>query len=675
MPGPVPSPPLPTGPGSRRVAWLVAALLLIHYVLAVGGKFTASTTSDELAHLTAGFSHWANHDYRLHPENGILPQRWAALPAWLRGTRFAPLADNPYWRGSDVWVVGHQFFYETGDDHFPRLMAGRAMIGLFSVATGLLIFFWSRRYFGEAGALVSLGFFVFCTDFLAHGALVTSDACMAFFLLAATGAWWWHLHDGRWRVWCCSAVTMGLAFTAKFSAPLLLPIMVVTAAVRAANNAPLALLGREFQRPATKFLAAALSAAGHAVVVVAVIWAAYGFRYSAFNPDLPPADQFIRTWEYMEGEIGLAGRWIHAARMAELLPESYLYGFAYVLQTVGLRSAFLNGDYSLTGWPTFFLWTFGMKTSAAVLLAAATALCLAALQVFRRRGARAWLYRLTPLLALFGIYWLTSVTSRLNIGHRHILPIYPVLFIFLGALGAWAVRRRGAALVLTGLLLGWHAVDTARIAPHYLAYFNALAGGPENGWRRLVDSSLDWGQDLPGLKAWLDDHARGEPVFLSYFGTGEPAYYGINAHRLPFANNFRFPVIFTPLEPGVYCVSATMLQHVYSAVRGATWTVELEKEFQALRAVEAGFDRYTREDAARAELERDVPRSRWQQAIGRYDVLRFARLCHYLRLRAPDAHVGYSIFIYRLDAREVRAAAGGTLAEWEQVIAETVNAR
>ena len=82
-------------------------------------------------------------------------------------------------------------------------------------------------------------------------------------------------------------------------------------------------------------------------------------------------------------------------------------------------------------------------------------------------------------------------------------------------------------------LVGWHAAIAARIHPHYLAYFSPVVGGPEQGYRHLVDSSLDWGQDLPGLQKWLIAHRQpGEPVYLSYFGTADPARYGINAIAL-----------------------------------------------------------------------------------------------------------------------------------------------
>ena len=259
----------------------VAALLMLHWLLAVGSKREESVTSDELAHLTGGFVYWQFNDYRIQPENGNLPQRWAALPAWLGGAKFPALQDNVYWKTSDAWVLGHEFFYETGEDHFPRLMAGRGMMALFSAATGLLIFGWSRRLFGSSGAFVSLIFYTFSPNFLAHGALVTSDICIVFFLLAAVGAYWRHLHDPRLRWWLLSAVVFGLACVAKYSAALLIPMMILMAVVRATSSKPLKLGGRAFTTRGTKFAAIAVSTLAQGFVAALVIWAFFGFRYSA----------------------------------------------------------------------------------------------------------------------------------------------------------------------------------------------------------------------------------------------------------------------------------------------------------------------------------------------------------------------------------------------------------
>ena len=649
-----------------------AALLILHFVLAVGSKFNESTTSDELAHLTGGVSYWRYNDYRLHPENGILPQRWAALPAILQGAKFPQLEGNEYWRANDTWVVGHQFFYETGEDHFPRLMAGRAMIALFSVGTGVLIFLWSHRFFGDAGALISLIFFVFCPDFLAHGALVTSDVCMTFFFLAAVAAWWRHLHDPRARIWWLSTVTLGLAFVAKYSAVLLLPTIAIMACVRVLLSPnPFVLGSRQFATRAGKLGAIVLSTSGQGMVAAVIIWAFYGFRYSIANPSLPPAEFFDQLWRMMEDSIGAFGPCVHTARALHLLPEGFLYGFAYVIKTVQTRSAFLNGAYSEFGWPTFFIWTFLYKTTIATLLAGMLACLVIARRLGRNGMWRKRLYCATPLIVLFVVYWLGSLTSHLNIGHRHLLPVYPVIFIGLGILGAWLTSRQMGRVAAVAVLVAWHVLSAVSVAPHFLAYFNEIAGGPQNGWRHLVDSSLDWGQDLPGLKQWLEKNAHGQPVYLSYFGTGEPGYYGLRANRLSFVNNFKFPQIYVKLEPGIYCISATMLQQVYSPVRGVPWTFALEREYQTMRTLEPMLDRYTNDPDARARFEKMAPRNVWQRAIARFDAVRLARLCHYLRVRKQDANIGHSIFIYRLSAAEL-ADATGSLREWGALIERTV---
>lgn len=630
----------------------VVALLAVHFALGVGSKLAQSTTSDELVHLTGGFTYWRFHDFRLHPENGVLPQRWAALPTYLQGAKF-PNLDQPYWTTSDVWVLGHEFFYETGEDHFPRLMAGRAMIALFSVGTGLIVFFWSRALFGTIGGLFSLTLFAFSPIFLAHGALATSDACMTFFFLACLGLWWRQLHDRRVRTMAASAVVFGLACVAKFSAVLLLPMMALLAAGWWASEPRTGATRRE------RLYALVGSTALHVAVAVFVIWAFYGFRYTAFSPAVPAASQFIRKWELIEQAIGVQGKFVHWLASWHALPEAFLYGYAYVIESAQSRAAFLNGDYSLTGWPTFFPWTFLLKTTLPVLIG-----CTAVTLIVLRRWLRDRtavvpdLYRVLPLATLFFVYWAFSVTTHLNIGQRHILPTYPVIFIAAGVLAIAARQWRMPLLLLAAALSVWQAIEAVRIAPYYLAYFNPIGGGPRNGYRHLVDSSLDWGQDLPGLKAWLDANTTpATPVYLSYFGTGEPDYYHIRAQRLVMVNGFKLPQPFVRTGPGVYCISNTALMHVYSTVRGP-WSLSREKVYQALRVSEPALADYDAHPERRAEWEKTIPRADWERMRQEYEDLRFARLCYYLRARDPDAQIGYSINVYRLSEAEITAAVG-----------------
>ncbi len=642
---------------------LAVLLALAHAVLAVTATAEKSMTSDEIAHLTAGLAYNARGDFRLQPENGNLPQRWAALPLTLARAPLPPVT-LPTWRDADVWNYGHTFFYEQtlATDEF--LFLGRAMIALVSAATGLLIFFWSRAFFGWRGAFLSLGLFAFCPAFLAHGALATSDMMMVFFFLAGVGAWWRHLQRPGVAGAALSAVTLGLACVAKFSAVLLAPMFALCAIGW--------LVGRvRIDGWRAPFGRLARTSVIHVVVAWAIIWAFYGFRFSAFAPEFAEGANFNHGWGWLVSDLGWPRTIILRLREWHALPDAFLYGFTFVLQFAKARGAFLNGDYSVTGWVSFFPYAFLVKNTLPSL-----ALLLIGLGALAKLGWKALVKRLrpwTPLLALYVVYWATSLASHLNIGDRHILPTYPVLFITAGAFGAWLDWRRPIAALLVGGLVLCHLGEAWRIRPNYLAYFNPIAGGSANGWRHLVDSSLDWGQDLPTLKTWLDANARGQRVFLSYFGTGDPAYEGIRAtvlRSLPEVGP-RHPA--AALTAGVYAISATMLQQVYSAARG-DWTIALEKEFQALRVIEPQLLAYQNDPVARARLAGEAPAEKWEAGWKRYDWLRLARLCHYLRARGADANAGYSILIYRLNADELRAATASSLKDWSALIEQTARA-
>ena len=659
--------------GSHRiVALAVAALLGLHFLLAVTSKRNESTTSDEIAHLSAGFTYWTLNDYRFQPENGNLPQRWAAIPAVVMGTKLPDLKGNIYWNTSDVWAFGHQFFYETGDDHFPRLMAGRAMIALFSVGLGLLIFCWSKSLFGTRGGLISLAFYTFFPSFLAHGALVTSDVCMAFFMLASVGLWWKHLHSAKISLMAVSAACFGLACVAKFSAVLLLPMMALLALVRFTHKEPLSLAGRTAATLAGKVSLVALSLLAHGAAAVTAIWASFGFRYSGFNPALPPASRYILRFEDVIQWTGLQGKVVHVLASLHALPEAFLYGYAYVIEMAQQRAAFLNGEYSIYGWRSYFVWAFFLKATLPLIVGLALT-ALVTLKRWRTQSARirSDLYATAPLLVLFVTYWAASIASHMNIGERHILPTYPVMFIGLGLLGAARAGRSAALGTAACLLCLWNAGEALAAYPHYLSYFNELGGGPSNGFKHLSDSSVDWGQDLPGLKQWLDENKKpGEQAYLAYFGTGEPNYYNIRAERLPFSNGFHFDNPYQELGPGIYCIGATVLNQVYGEVRGP-WTVALEADYERLLAVAPSLAAEERTAEPRTAHSTRVTPTQRSRGLQRFLALRLARLCYFLQVRRPDANIGSSIFIYRLTEAEVKAATQGSLKEWSTLITNT----
>lgn len=230
--------------------------------------------------------------------------------------------------------------------------------------------------------------------------------------------------------------------------------------------------------------------------------------------------------------------------------------------------------------------------------------------------------------------------------------------------------------LIIGALLVCHAADSLAVRPDYLAYFGPQAGGSENGYEHLVDSSLDWGMDLPELKRWLDAHNPNnrEPVFLAYFGSDSPRYHGIAAERLPGFFDRRSSQPYA-LKPGYYAISATLFQGVYVAAFGR-WNDTYEKVYRAKLQNVENFAQASADSKLRENLLQQKAAEFWQNEYRLYDHFRFGRLCAWLRQQGrPPHHVGHSIFIWKLDYPSLEAALLGppvelqeTPPEWRQIL-------
>jgi hypothetical protein len=363
------------------------------------------------------------------------------------------------------------------------------------------------------------------------------------------------------------AIAFGVAQTIKFSAALLAPIVLLAAIVIVV-------------RDRTRIVPVLATLAGAAFAALLAIWAVYGFRYStapdaqaARNeemaaratlrqrvldaPDVWPSGHLdvpraVQRWAAMaalartmpdtagEADLrlamqiarpGVVGRFILFADRHHLLPEAYSYGFASTVSSSLLRSSYLDGRYSNTGFGDYFFWTTLWKTPLPILVVLAMGLVLA----WRRRGAG-----LALLIIPVVIYGGYALAGNIHIGHRHLFPIFPFLYALCGAAGVrWTELRRRRAL--TGAIaLAWLAIAAvvvllprpAVVVNQHLAYMNELAGGPRGGALKLSDSNFDWGQDLARLGRWYAASGIKEPLNLVYFGNADPRRYGIRYNNL-----------------------------------------------------------------------------------------------------------------------------------------------
>jgi hypothetical protein len=629
---------------NRKIVYAAVCLLLMgQWLLAWTASLDKSVTFDEIAHVTAGISYWQKNDYRLQPENGNFPQRWVALPSWLKGTRLPP-DDSPAWAKSNVWNIGYQTFYETtGQDHRPRLIAARGMNALLMTGVGLLVFILASNRWGDTVGLLTLLVFALDPNFLAHGALATSDMAATLLLPASLCIYWWHIQSPRWCSQPLSAGALGLACVSKFAAILLLPAIIILLLFRVAIEAPPARL-----RITRQLLIDGLA---QVAAILAIIWAFYGFRYSGMAPSGPAAEGYYATWKEVLGdESSLRFTLLDGLRRFHLLPESFIYGGGFVAARSEMRLTFFRGELGIHGWLWFFPYLFLVKTpltTLALMLSGAVAVLRGWHKSGLRSAATARSLRLAaPLLVWTGIYAAASLATNLNIGHRHLLPLYPGLFVLCGA-AIYALRKQ--RMVIAGLL-GLLAYESFGIRPHYIAYFNPLDSGPSKAWTKVVDSSLDWGQDLPGTAIWLAKNARkNEPVYLSYFGMGEPVYYGIKATTLQ-----RVPAIspysqWHRLNGGLYVISSTLMQLNVAE----PWT---EDELRNYHGVRTKLETNLKQPVSAHQL----------AALSSINRSRLLLLYNNLRPREPVAVIGHSIRIYRLSEAEARAIDFGLVPAREQ---------
>jgi len=498
------------------VRFCALALLVVHFAAGSYSLSRDAATFDETAHLAAGFSYLDRGDFRMNPEHPPLSKAWCALPLHL-----LDLAEGDYdsaaWREANQWLFGYEFL-NGPRGQAERLAPNRLLVPArtaalcLSAALALIVFGWARELWGSLGGLFSLALYVLSPTMLAHGRLVTTDTAIALAYAATLWSLWRALRAPSWHRQLLCGACLAAALLIKFSALLLAFIVLV-------------LILADTLRSRAPWRRTAGTLAALALIGYVAIWAGYGFRYSATtDPD------YTLDWEVIGPTDNPLGAVVEQALERKLLPEGYLYGLSYFLGGAERRVGYLNGTTSVIGWWYYFPQAFLMKSSPALLLLLAGLIGSA----LYRRAWRAWTgwFLALPVLIYVGV----SMAANLNIGQRHLLPVYPLLFVALGSLPARLARRRAAGAILA-LLLIFHAATFAAASPRYLSYFNRLAGGSQRGARYLLDSNLDWGQDLRRLAQW--SKAAGSPeLFLAYFGTADPAAYGLRYRKLLMVHDF-----------------------------------------------------------------------------------------------------------------------------------------
>ena len=492
--------------GSVRWSWLVAIALLVVFA---GQAYLAarqdSVTIDEFVHVPVGLYTLYNRDFSIDPINPPWARALAALPLLADPPAFAPEPGAPH------WGMGYELMRRNAESYQAIFVRARSAVIVMALLLGLVVFAWARELYDDRAAWVALALFAFSPNLLAHGHLVTLDLAGA---LGFVGSCYtaWRLIDkpGVGRA-LLVGVVMGLATLLKLSGFVLVAAIVGALLFRVVAN------GRAV---ADRY--GLIEALGHVVAmgVAAIVTVNVGYGFDGTFAPLSGAKLDPKGVLFAVAE---SAPWLRLP-----LPEPFINGVDMVLNVGKARepSYFLAGELSSEGWWYYHLAAFVLKSPLLVVFGAVFAMGTWTIGQSRGRYAECLF---VPIVVIFAS---NALFNSLQIGVRHVLPAYPLFFIAMSpwvaaAASSWrdsiAHTVRAGVVVLLGVWMLW---GTLSVAPRYLQYFSPLAGGADGGHRYLIDSNIDWGQDLLRLADYVEENSL-DGVYLAYFGRVDPRVYGI----------------------------------------------------------------------------------------------------------------------------------------------------
>ena len=504
-----------------------------------------SANWDEAHHLYDGYKILVQRDYRANAEVPPLVKITAALPLLMLHPALPPHQGDS--QSESAFLEGRTFVFANGGDRL--LLPARLMCMLFTLATAVLVYLTARHLFGAAAGLLAFGLFTFDPLVLAHGTLISTDVASACFLFATVFGWYRYTQRPSAGWLLNTGVLAGCATVSKFTGILVVPVLLLLIMAEAVQTRRMAVV---FQRLG--------ACAGVLLCAWLVLWTSYGFRDAtaagglALAPPLAP---------YLAGLPGReSGTMLTAVARLHLLPQAYLWGLANTKYTEYEYVSYFFGHIYRHGPWQYFPAAFLIKSTLPFLIL----LLLAPLALARQDSElrKKLLFLLLPVT----VYFLVITTSHFDIGGRHMMPIYPFLYVLAGAAAAALFRRGPVWATVAVALCVWQAGTSLRDSPNYMAYGNEAWGGPLQVRRYLSDSNVDWGQQLKTVKQYLNtNHITN--CWFAYFPDGavQAEDYGVPCKRLPTGSNtwwFQLPMNVPPVIEGTVLISESDLDGVES---------------------------------------------------------------------------------------------------------------
>ena len=490
----------PKNPPMATRRWFLPALLALIYLGQCAWFIrTQSLTYDEPVHIVEGLNAWRDGRFEQYNDHPPLARLWFALPLL-----------NPKWQ-VDVQKLSDSFHItRIAPDPDALAWRARAMNVLLGLLLAWLVWRVADQQISRDAANFALALFVFLPSLIAHFSIAATDGAATLLIFAtAWGLMRWR-RQPTWKRTFRLGLLLGLLLLAKFStAP-----MFVLALLWMLLLGPDKIIRNPVRWNWSRTTAAL-------VLAFFVVWAGYFFHVSRLTVRDGTLTATFPNWSEPIVKPVRGQR-----NYSVLIPAGeYVEGFRELVRhnRHGQAAFFLGEASNQGGWKTYYPTVILLKWPTVVLVLSLTGLALA---LGRRLRVPADLW----IMASFPVVYLgLAIFARFNIGERHVLPLYPFALLFAAVVWEWAGRKRVGLAVLI-LLVVLNAADVLRYAPGYLSYFNVFVR-PAESYRLLTDSNLDWGQGWLALRQYQHDHPS-EQISLSYFGSVDPAIYGIQARPL-----------------------------------------------------------------------------------------------------------------------------------------------
>lgn len=479
----------------------------------VSNAASRSITNDEFVHIPSGHRYLVERDFTINPEHPPLAKLLASLPLLLVSVQSLPPVERNNHAFVGFTVHYSSQFWELNKSRWWQIVFwSRVPMVMLTLALGVLIFVSGQTFFGPRAALLSVALFTLEPTMLAHGWIVHTDipaafAYLLFFLML--GRYWLSPTFGR-AMWL--GVATGVALLMKFSLVIVAPIFLGALVYRAVRRGSL-----EISRP--RQIAQSILPA---ICAGLIVNAGYFFQ----RPKLAQQDAI---WVLATAGNLASGDWLLNMFNwgSKILPTYYLFGIysVYIHNRDG-HPASLLGDYEWSGWWYYFPTAFVLKTSLPFLVLTVVALRWALWTAIKRERV------LIPILAFVVLYLAMAMTSRINIGVRHIAPIFPFLFLLGGAFLDHFLKTSlvKGKTILVAVMLASMVFVAVRAHPDYLSFMNSLKL-KKPAWQLLSDSNVEWGQDTGAMARYL--HERGESTITAALSAGWLKPHGIHVVEYP----------------------------------------------------------------------------------------------------------------------------------------------